>query len=83
MIDKILSDIEVSEKINNYTFSSPLFIDLNVKNGLIANKKYKVLYIGQQTKGWLNKEERKDLRIANHSEYLNALRKNYREFNSW
>jgi hypothetical protein len=80
-LDNIISDIEVFEKIRNFTFSSPLFIDLNVKNGLIEIKKYKVLYIGQQTKGWLNKEERKDLRIENHSEYLKALRKNYLEFN--
>jgi hypothetical protein len=79
--DNILSDVEISEKIRNFTFSSPLCIDLNVKNGMISDKKYKVLYVGQQTKGWFNKEERGKIDINIHVEYLQALRSLYKEFN--
>ncbi|MCK4663745.1 MAG: hypothetical protein KAT68_12815 [Bacteroidales bacterium] len=80
-LDRILSDKEIFYKVNNFTFSSPLFIDLKVKNGNVSNKKHTLLFIGQQTKGWLNRDERKNLDIRKKTEYLKALRKLYIEFN--
>ena len=80
-LDKIFSSNDIYKKVEDFTFSSPLFIDLQVKNGKIAEKEYKLLFVGQQTKGWFNKRERKELNIKIKTDYLNALKELYIEFN--
>lgn len=77
----IFSDNEIFDKVKSSNFSSPLFIDINVKNGLLIDKKFKLLFIGQQTKGWDSNFSNTNIQIDLIPEYLNELKKLYLNFN--
>lgn len=80
-LEKLLQDKEIVEKINSCTFSSPLFLNTNVPNGMLKEKKYKILFIGQQTKGWDSNFKNSDLELNNIPEFINELKKLYYNFN--
>jgi len=80
-LDSILGNADIVEGISSSKYSSPLFISLDVKNGYIKDKKYKMLYVGQQTNGWFDKKDWNGLNINNHKDYREALKTLYYEFN--
>ena len=79
----IFSDKALVEQMESFGFSSPLLIDMNVKQGMIAEKKYKLLLVGQQTKGWGSKIKSSDLETdsLDISNYIDHLKQHYINFN--
>lgn len=80
-LEKLLQDKEIAEKINSCTFSSPLFLNTNVPNGMLKEKKYTILLIGQQTKGWDSNFKNSDLELNNIPTFIEELKKLYYNFN--
>jgi hypothetical protein len=83
-LNTILKDKEIYEGILNYTISSPMFINSEVKVGKYIESDLKVLYVGKENNGWFNKEDRKrsglDDDIQNAEKYLNELLNLYYDF---
>lgn len=82
-LNTVFSDEEVVNKMKSSVLSSPLLIDMNVKKGMIADKKFKLLLVGQQTKGWVSKIKNSDLDIdqLDFKDYINGLKEKYYNFN--
>lgn len=89
-LEFLFSKPAMLDSIDKYELSSPQFISVDVQRGNYVSSDIKILFVGKETNGWFNKDERvqKGLETirTNRSKYLEALLWQYREFNlgeSW
>jgi hypothetical protein len=79
----ILKKDGIIDLIENDQISSPQIIDVTAPDGNYVNADYKILFVGQETKGWLNPFPKESLKLSkdNTQAYIDTLKSCYREFN--
>jgi hypothetical protein len=84
-INRILSETDILEMIENYELSSPLLMDISAARGNYLESEYKILFIGKETNGWFNQREREKvglLKIEGQNEkYIEELKQLYKRTN--
>lgn len=84
-VETIFSDNELKELIENHIVSSPQIIDIETPRGNYLDSEFKVVFVGKETNGWFNANERKEvgLEIINgqFEKYIHSLKKIYSNHN--
>lgn len=77
----ILSDEEILNLIESYVLSSPQLLDVAAPRSNYTTSDYKVLFIGKETNGWFNQQERNEFNLVSikgqNMEYLEVLKQIY------
>lgn len=82
----ILTNEITSTALENCLISSPQFLDINVERGKYIESDFKILFVGQETFGWVSDDRQKNECGLNNPRlnldaYVKTLKNVYKEFN--
>lgn len=84
-LETLFSDKEFEEMIENFRVSSPQFLDTETPRGKYLSSEFKVVFIGKETNGWFNDNERKEEGLTQinrqFEKYIHSLKKIYSRHN--
>lgn len=84
-LETLFLDKELEEMIENLIVSSPQFLDTETPRGNYIDSEYKVVFIGKETNGWFNANEREKEGLTKinrqFEKYIHSLKKMYSRHN--
>jgi len=84
-LETLFSDKALEEMIENFSISSPQFLDAATPRGNYIDSEFKVVLVGKETNGWFNANERKEEGLTQinkqFEKYIHSLKKLYSRHN--
>jgi len=84
-LKKLTTDIELGKMLEIERICPPVLLDVNTTFGQFLDAELKILYVGKENNGWMNREERKKYGLnedySDTNVFLNASLELYKDFN--
>lgn len=82
-LEHIFQNKEIETRIENHKISSPQLLDITTPKGKYLESDYRIVFVGKETAGWFNKEQRDKAGLINinrqFNKYIHALKSIYKE----